>query len=389
MITRETIRELADFQSPAGDAVTFYYQPNTPQDKSHRQEAIMVKDLAKEALRRAERAGKNGPVKASLMKILELAERLHGNQGKTKAVFACATKDLWREFDLPMREAFPTSLLINSRFHLRPLAALSESLEKTCVCLVDRNKARVFEMEGENIQEKEDLIGDMTRRVRSDGFDGFDAGHNERRFDQEAAAHYKRVGERLLERYGNETSDNVILIGCRDEVWSTIERYLHPYVKQRLAGHFVIDPIASTPDEVRQHALRMLDQYRKSQHRQLLNEVLDEARANNNGALGLRRVLRSMEQGEAHILLLGDGFEAEGVECGNCGHIDMRMVEHCAVCGQKTHEIDDMADALIGRALRMRAKVIRIAANPDFERAGNIGALLRFRAERSVGGMLA
>ncbi len=58
MITREVIRELADFQSAEGDAVTFYYQPNTPQDKSHRQEAIMVKDLVKEALRRAERAGK-------------------------------------------------------------------------------------------------------------------------------------------------------------------------------------------------------------------------------------------------------------------------------------------------------------------------------------------
>ena len=27
MITRELIRELAEFQSPQGDAITFYYQP--------------------------------------------------------------------------------------------------------------------------------------------------------------------------------------------------------------------------------------------------------------------------------------------------------------------------------------------------------------------------
>jgi hypothetical protein len=67
----------------------------------------------------------------------------------------------------------------------------------------------------------------------------------------------------------------------------------------------------------------------------------------------------------------------------------MRMVENCAVCGQKTHDIDDMADALIGRALRMRVNVVRIAANPEFERAGNIGALLRFRADRSIGEALA
>ena len=388
MITRETIRELADFQSSEGDAVTFYYQPNTPQDKSHRQEAIMVKDLVKEVLRRAERLGKNGPVRLSLTRILELAEKLKGNQGKAKAVFACATKDFWREFDLPTREAMSTKLQMNSRFHLRPLTALSESLEKTCVCLVDRNKARLFELEGEKIREKEDLIGDMTRRVKSDGFEGFDAGHNERRFDQEASAHYKRVGDRLLERYGNEVCDN-ILIGCRDDVWTAVERHLHPYVTQRLAGHFVIDPVASSPDEIRQHALKILERHRQEQHRALLGDVLDEARANNNGALGLRRVLRSMEQGEAQTLLLGDGFQAEGVECGNCGHIDMRMVENCAVCGQKTHEIDDMADALIGRALRMRVKVIPITASQEFERAGNIGALLRFRAERSIGEALA
>jgi peptide subunit release factor 1 (eRF1) len=388
MITREIIRELADFQSSDGDAVTFYYQPNTPQDKSHRQEAIMVKDLVKEAMRKAERAGKNGPVRADLARVLDLAEKLRGNQGKTKAVFACASKDFWREFDLPTRDPMSTKLQMNSRFHLRPLSALAESLEKTCVCLVDRNKARMFEMEGDNIQEKEDLIGDMTRRVKSDGFEGFDAGHNERRFDNEASAHYKRVGERLLERYGYEKCDS-ILIGCRDEVWPAIERHFHPYVKQRLAGHFVIDPIASTPDEVRQHALKMLEQHRQNQRQNLLSEVLDEARANNNGALGLRRVLRAMEQGEVQSLLLGDGFQAEGVECGNCGHIDMRMVENCAVCGQKTHDIDDMADALIGRALRMRVNVVRIAASPEFEQAGNIGALLRFRAERSIGEALA
>src|SRR5262245_35208346 len=60
MITRDMIRDLAEFQSPQGDAITFYYQPQTPQDKSHRQEAITIKDIVKDAMKRAERAGKNG-----------------------------------------------------------------------------------------------------------------------------------------------------------------------------------------------------------------------------------------------------------------------------------------------------------------------------------------
>ena len=387
MITRDIIRELADFQSPEGEAITFYFQPNTPQDKSHRQEAIFVKDLVKEAMRRAERSGKNGPVRADLTRILDLAERLHGNQGKAKAVFACASKDIWREFDVPMRTLNNTELLMNSRFHLRPLAELNESLEKTCVCLADRSKVRFFELQGEEINEVEGFIDEFRGR-RSDGFEGFDAGHVERKMDNDAANHFKRMAERLLERYGNNRCDN-IMIGCRDEVWPMIERQLHPYIVQRLVGHFVIDPATQSADDVRQHALRVLRQHREKQHEELLGEVLDQARANNNGALGLRRVLRSLEQGEVQSLLLGEGFSAEGVECPNCGHIDMRMVPTCAVCGQKTHDIDDLTDALIGRALRGGVEVVHIQANPEFQKAGNIGALLRFRAERSVGERLA
>src|SRR5581483_10248539 len=246
MITRDIIRELADFQSPEGEAITFYFQPNTPQDKSHRQEAIFVKDLVKEAMRRAERSGKNGPVRADLTRILDLAERLHGNQGKAKAVFACASKDIWREFDVPMRTLNNTELLMNSRFHLRPLAELNESLEKTCVCLADRSKVRFFELQGEEINEVEGFIDEFRGR-RSDGFEGFDAGHVERKMDNDAANHFKRMAERLLERYGNNRCDN-IMIGCRDEVWPMIERQLHPYIVQRLVGHFVIDPATQSAD---------------------------------------------------------------------------------------------------------------------------------------------
>ncbi len=387
MITRDIIRELADFQSPEGEAITFYFQPNTPQDKSHRQEAILVKDLVKEAMRRAERSGKNGPVRADLTRILELAEKLHGNQGKAKAVFACGAKDYWREFDVPVRMLGKTEILMNSRFHLRSLAELTESLEKTCVCLADRSKVRFFEMQGDEIKETEGFIDEFRGR-RSDGFEGFDAGHVDRKMDNDASNHFKRMAERLLERYGSNKCDN-IMIGCRDEAWPMIERQLHPYIVQRLVGHFVIDPATQSADEVRQHAMKVLQQHREKQHQQLLSEVLNEARANNHGALGLRRVLRSMEQGEIQSLLLGEGFSAEGVECPNCGHIDMRMVPTCAVCGQKTHDVDDLTDALIGRALRSGVEIIHVKANPEFQKAGNIGALLRFRAERSVGERLA
>jgi peptide subunit release factor 1 (eRF1) len=386
MITRDIIRELAEFHSPEGDAITFYYQPEAPPDKSHRQEAIQIKDIVKDAMRRAERSGKNGTVRADLERILNLAERLHGNSGKAKAIFACSSKGIWREEDVPAQ--LPGSrLLVNKHFHVSPLANLSEALEKVCICLVDRSKARFFEMQMDDITEQESFVDELPRRGRSDGFAGFDGGHAERRYDNEATAHFKRVADRLLERHGNGGCDR-LLIGTRDEIWPGIDRQLHPYVKQKLVAHFTIDPAVS-PEDVRQHANELLQRHRITERQELLAQVLDEARANNNGSLGLKRVLRSLEQGEIQTLLIGDGFFAEGVECTNCGHLDMRLVESCAVCGQKTREISDIADALIGRALRSGIEVVHVGQNSELQKAGSIGALLRFRAERSVGEKLA
>src|SRR5689334_6169359 len=80
MITRETIRELAAFQSPENCAITFYYQPPVAKDQSHREESILVKDLVRSALHDAEReGGKNQCARKDLQRILEVAEGLHGN----------------------------------------------------------------------------------------------------------------------------------------------------------------------------------------------------------------------------------------------------------------------------------------------------------------------
>ena len=101
MITREEIRQLAQFESPAGCAISFYFQPQTPQNKSHREEAIMVKDLVRDVLRKAERNGNQPALREDLEKILTIAEGLHGNHSRGKAIFACREQGIWRELDIP------------------------------------------------------------------------------------------------------------------------------------------------------------------------------------------------------------------------------------------------------------------------------------------------
>lgn len=387
MITREAIRELAEFESPEGCALTFYYQPDTPQNQSHREEAILVKDLVREALREAEKDAKNSCARADIDRILEIAERLRGNGGKGKAIFADSGRSFWREFDVPAW--LPrTQLVLNRRFHLKPLAQIMDALPRVCICALDRTKARVFDYRNEKVTEIMDFFNELPRRGRSDGWAGYDGGHAERKVMNDALQHFKFVAETLLDRY-ERNGFEYLLVACRDEQWPEFEQCLHPYLKQRLLGRFKADPTMIDESTIRRNVEKFLERQDVSRREELVREVLGEAHRNGRGAVGLRRVLRSLETGEVQTLLLGKQFRASGSECRNCGHIEMRQPSDCGICGQPTSAVEDLADAIIGKALRSSVEVLYIKEDPEFERAGHIGALLRFRADQNTAMKLA
>jgi len=382
MITRDDIRELANFHSPEACAVTFYYQPATPLNKSHRGEAILLKDLVRNALREGQKKGRNGGAKADLEHINSLVETLHGNGGKAKAIFACSKQGFWREFDIPAQ--LPrTNLLLNQRFHLKPLAAALDGVHHVCVVLVDRAKARVFEIVNDDVVERLDFVNELTRRGKSAGWGGYDAGHAERRQTNEAMQHFKVVAD-YIERYFERGQCDRLVVGCHDDIWSEFLPQLHSNARQRLVGHFRIDAKAATPEQVKEMALKELAEFEAGMKKALIQDVIGEAHRNGRGAIGLRRVLRSLEIGEVQTLLLGSNFLAPGVKCFQCGHMDMHVAPTCVVCGKENTELEDIGDAIVGHSTRSGIEIVYITGDPEFDRVGRIAALLRFRADQNT-----
>jgi len=383
MITREEIRQLAQYESPKASAISFYFQPQTPQDKSHRQEAILVKDLVREALRRAERNGSHPPLREDLQRILQIAEGLHGNHSRGKAIFACRGLGVWRELDIPPRLG-QSQIIVNSRFHLKPLVAARSGMPRTCIALFDRKKSRMFELVDDTLVQKPDLeFGPLPKVGKSDGYSGYDAGHRERHIENEVTGHYKLFAE-SLQLLMNQDKCEALVIGCRDEAWAGLEPLLHTYVRQKLVGRFLLDPIAATTEEVRESAARIVNKHRAQEQQDLLREAIGQSQRNSRGAVGLRHVLNALERQEVQVLLVSRDFKSEAVECTNCGHLDTRMVSSCAVCGQKTRELSDVSDALVDLALRNGAEIRFVDNDPELEKAGRVSALLRFRADQNT-----
>jgi peptide subunit release factor 1 (eRF1) len=379
-MTREQIRELAEFQDEKSCAVSFYFQPSTPRNKAHKEDTILVKDLVREALRTVDNKDKKDTTRADLDRILRMSAELRSNGTHGKAVYACASHSLWREYDLPA--SLPsTQLFLDRHFHLKPIAHLLGASPLLGVVLVDRHRARIFDLRLGELTEREDLFHPLTRKGRSDGYAGYDGGHAERRAEDETRQHFKHVAESLKDLLERGVFEKWIL-ACPDSHRALLESQLHSYVSQALIGRFHADLAHATRDEIRTHAQQIVDCWQSDRRRDLVSQALAQARSNGRGVTGLRRVLRSLELGEVQTLLIGESLQAHAVECSGCGHIDAHLVGFCPVCGRATQEVVDVGEAILPWVIRREIETFYVKDDPEFDKVGNIAALLRFRSEK-------
>ncbi|MGA9390614.1 MAG: hypothetical protein WBV69_09225, partial [Candidatus Sulfotelmatobacter sp.] len=315
--------------------------------------------------------------RSDIDRIVRLSPDLRGNGTHAKAVFACAAKGFWREYDLPPQLG-GTHLSWNRHFYLKPLAQLLGAFPSLGIVLVDRQRARLFDLRLGELIEREGFFHPLPRRGRSDGFAGYDGGHAERRVADEARQHFKLVAEVLKNALEKHAFEKWIL-GCQETHWTQFQPQLHPDVAQKLLGRFSTEVAHISQDAIRSHAERIFGEWQKKRCGEVVRETIDQARGNGRGVTGLRRVLRSLELGEVQTLLIGDNYVAQAVECTGCGHLDAHLVSFCPVCGRETREVVDVAEAILPWVIRHDVEMFYVKDDPGLDAVGNIAALLRFR----------
>jgi len=82
-------------------------------------------------------------------------------------------------------------------------------------------------------------------------------------------------------------------------------------------------------------------------------------------------------------LLIGENYVSQAVECTGCGHLDAHLVHLCPACGKETREVVDVAEAILPWVIRHDIELFYVKDDADFDKVGNIAALLRFRSEQS------
>ena len=199
----------------------------------------------------------------------------------------------------------------------------------------------------------------------------------------EALQHFKVVADAVATHFDRGGCEKLV-VGCHDDIWSEFEPQLATQIRQKLVGRFRIDPKTATPEQVKQLALEQLQKHDEVRKQAMITEVIGEAHRNGRGAIGLRRVLRSIEAGEVQTLMIASSFNAPGVKCFHCGHMDFHIADDCVMCGKPNARLEDLGDAIVGYAIRNGLELVYIGDEEQFDKIGRIAALLRFRADQST-----
>ena len=344
---------------------------------------ILTKDLAREAVRQLEskskEKSKTETARADVDRIVRLAQELRGNGVHAKAVFACSGQGFWREYDLPAQLS-GTQLLVDRHFHLKPLAHLLGAFPSLGVVLVDRHRARLFDLRLGELTEREGFFHPLSRRGRSDGFAGYDGGHAERRVADEARQHFKFVADFIQDALEKGLFENWIL-GCQETHWSQFAAAFASRCFAEVAWPVLRRGSSSGPggnshaggEDFRRLAGAALRRSASRNHE--LRPAATAAASPDCAACCV-----SLEMGEIQTLLIGENYVAQAVECTGCGHLDAHLVSYCPVCGRETREVVDVAEAILPWVIRHDIELFYVKDDPEFDNVGNIAALLRFRS---------
>lgn len=379
MISNQELAELSTFFSDDSDAFSLYFEPHIPQDLSHRDEYIELKERIQQAIGNLHAIPPGS--RATVERALESVAEMQGSHGRSKVIFACPRRNFWREYDLPGK--FGTRAAMGQTFVIAPLITQQENQPRFGILLADRNRTRVLLLQGREISEISHDEREDQEKFRTTGTGR--SAHLERSKEEPIRKHFSAIGEQLF-RMHQQGRFGALLVGCREDLWPEIEAEFPSELRRVTMGRFTVDPGLATLNEVQSKAEHIIVQHDEHELRELADRVANAEAASGLGAVGLAEVCEALEREEVRTLLWPDprGLFAKGASlCPNCGHLDLKMANRCALCSSEAVRFERADEALIRKALSGGVEV-RVLRNASAHPEKQISALLRFRADRNA-----
>jgi len=377
MISREVLSELIDFDPEQYLTTTLYLRIEKTPQLSH---TIELKDLLK--MRRKELEAQKlfvkvkKSVESDFKKIQEYVNLKFSREGvSTLAIFSCSARKFWKVVTLhvPVR----SELILNSRPHYRALSLVLDQYKRFLFILIERAKARLFEIYAGEILERTDILDDVPAKVKEGGYGGYEERRIERHIEDHVRRHFKHVAEAAYDFFKKYANDYLILGGSEPNT-SEFRQYLHSTLAEKVVA-VLHEDINASPKDVLEKTMKIEKEMRQREESQLVNRLFNEVNSGGLGIVGLDSTLRALQRGQVNQLLVQEGFWREGYQCVSCMSLHTKN-NSCDFCGAATDNIPDIVAEAVQDALQQGCQVKFISLpGSQLAAAGNIGAVLRFK----------
>lgn len=371
MISKHELEHLASLMLQNEKYISLYLNVD-PRDNAKDQWLTHFKNLSRSSLADLPAAEKS-IVKKDLEKIEKhLSDRPEGMK-RGLAIISCVAHDFWRIYHTAL--PFNNQLVIDHNPYIKPLAAMCDLYQRYLVVVVGASKARLLLTCMGEIEEITSIYRPPDEI--DSGKDGSSGYMTELRAQKEKAKSIRIVYKDAVtaaEQVLAEEGIKRMILGGTDKGRSLFKEFVSASINERIVAEFNVDRKASNREILKQ-ILPVMERVEFEFERKALDELFEQ---NRKTVLGLSDVLTALQQGNVHKMYVLAQVTAPGNVCNQCEALTPERERNCPYCGGEMREVPFMLDIAIQKAINQGARVDMLENAPRLEKAGGIGALLRY-----------
>jgi peptide chain release factor subunit 1 len=376
-LTRTRLRRLAEIYPERGRVLSVYFNLDPSEFPTPPARASAISSLLSDAHRKVEELdglshGDRMALRADVDSVRQVLNQpdVADNGTHGLAVFACGPAGLLETIRLP--HPIQSRVVIDDSPYVEPLVKAGTE-ERWCVLLANRRAARIFLGTPEGLEET-DRIVDSVHSHHKQG--GWSQARYQRSVEEDVRDHLQHTADVAFEVFKQQEIDR-LLIGAPDETLADLERKLHPYLRERLAGHVRLDIENSSLEAVHAETAKKVHEIVVRRERECLDRFKAGIGAGGRAAAGLDDVLAALNDARVDTLLLREGYSAPGYVDRATGLLT-GPDRAGAVDPNGLEEVPDIVERAVEKALDSSADVLVIRHHNDLGPHGGIGALLRY-----------
>ncbi len=346
MITAETVNGIVRFQANGLPVVSLYCRVDP--GASQREVRARVDSLLDQIRPLAKDRDLDHRYRLSVRADIERIKDALGSERwppGTIAIFSCSGRDLYEEIPLPRR--VHEQVMVDATPLARPMLAVLGECYRSCVLVVNREEAPVWEMYQDEMREVE-TVTDPLRKAGNTGTRAEDRIQN--RVDEQSKRHFRRVAQ-VIDQLLRTDGYDVLVVGGHEYELGEFFRLLPHELRGRVAGMFWADPAATPVAEIRRSAQGVVQRYQREQDQRLIDQVLELTAAGGLAALGPEDCLWAGSMSAIDTLLVRDGTILPGVACDESRWL-AASGDVCPVCGKPTRYTPDVLDELAAAVIQ-------------------------------------